>query len=165
MAIIAKTSGESMYDPAPEGLRRCVCADVIDQGIVEGFQGKPTHKVTIVWQTEDVNPKTGERYQVRNKYTLSLHEKSNLSQHLEAWRGKKFTAEERKDGFDLEKLIGANCQIQVVHEESKSNPGRFYAAIQSIMAPRPDDPEIEVDNYTRYTGGSDANSGQDRPAF
>jgi hypothetical protein len=64
------------------------------------------------------------------RYTLSLHEKANLRRELETWRGKKFTAEEG-EGFDLEKLLGANCQLQVIHNEK--DDGTVYANVQAIV--------------------------------
>lgn len=67
---------------------------------------------------------------VVSQYTLSLNSKAKLRQHLEAWRGRKFSGEELK-GFDLEKLLGANCQLQIVH--SLSDNGRTYANVQAIV--------------------------------
>ena len=50
-------------------------------------------------------------------YTLSLHEKSNLGQDLVSWRGRPFTETERQ-GFDITKLIGVTCQLNVMHTDS-----------------------------------------------
>src|SRR3990167_2490369 len=57
-------------------------------------------------------------------------EKANLRKHLEAWRGKKFTKEEL-DGFDVEKLLGVNCQLQVIH--NLSDNGGTFANVQAIV--------------------------------
>ena len=43
---------------------------------------------------------------------------------LEVWRNKKFTPDEL-DGFDLEKLVGAPCQIQVAQEQGDEGPFSF----------------------------------------
>jgi len=48
---------------------------------------------------------------------LSLHEKSNLGMDLVSWRGRPFT-EQEKQGFDITKLIGVPCQINVMHNDS-----------------------------------------------
>jgi hypothetical protein len=128
MAIIARDN-QKEFTPAPEGLHQSVCVDVIDLGMVETQWGlKPL--VAIRWQTESIDPETNKRFQVQNRYNLSLNEKSNLRKHLEAWRGKKFTAEELK-GFDLENLLGANCQLQLVHNISDN--GRTFANVQAIV--------------------------------
>jgi hypothetical protein len=68
-------------------------------------------------------------YMVMATFTNSLHEKSRLRPMLEAWRGRKFTNEEL-DGFDLEKLIGANCQVQVIHAITDKGT---YANIQAVV--------------------------------
>ena len=113
MSIIA-SKPKSEFSTAPEGLHPAVCCDVVDLGTVKVGDYEPRHMVQIRWMLEDTDPKTSRPYIVMQRYTLSLHEKSKLRPMLEAWRGKKFTAEEL-EGFDLEKLIGVNCQVQVVH--------------------------------------------------
>jgi len=60
---------------------------------------------------------------------LLFHEKATLRQHLETWRGKKFTDLEAKS-FDITKLLNVPCTINVVHKESKT--GKVYAEIGSI---------------------------------
>ena len=130
MAIIAMKK-KSDFSPAPEGLHSAVCCDVVDLGEQETPWGK-TYKVEIRWQLEDIDPKSEKHYMVVQRYTLSLHEKSRLRPMLEPWRGRKFTNEEL-DGFDLEKLIGVNCQVQVVHNVKAE--GEIYANVQAVVAP------------------------------
>ena len=57
---------------------------------------------------------------------MSLGEKANLRKFLESWRGRKFTSEELK-GFGIEKLLGANCVLNIVHTD------RGYDRIASVM--------------------------------
>lgn len=128
MGIIAKDSRRD-WTPAPEGLHQGVCVDVVDLGLVQTQWGEK-HKVRIIWQLEHENPDTQKRFEVRRDFGLSLSEKSHLRPTLEAWRGRKFTKEEL-DGFDLEKLLGANCQVQVVHNITED--GNTYANIQAIV--------------------------------
>lgn len=147
MAIIAKEP-ESKFSPAPEGLFQGVCADVVDLGTeVNKFNGGLQDKIRIVWQLEEVNKETGKPYEISQKYTNSLHEKATLRHHLEAWRGKKFTQDELM-GFDLEKLIGANCQIQVVH--NVKDGGKTYANVQAVVPAAKNAMKIRVtDGYVR----------------
>jgi hypothetical protein len=128
MAIIAREP-ESKFTPAPEGLHPAVCVDVIDLGMVEGQFGAK-HKVELRWQIEDVNPEIDKRFQVRKRYTLSLHKKASLRTELETWRGRKFTEEELR-GFDLEKLISVCCQLQVIH--NITDEGGVWANVQAIV--------------------------------
>jgi len=136
MSVIAKKP-EGPGILTPEGTCQAVCYGVWDIGIQKiSWNGmdKPVHKVVIGWEiNEKIDmPESeyhGKPYVISNRYTLSLSEKSNLYKHLTSWRGKPFTKEEL-DGFDLEKLIGANCMLNVVHNEVGE---RVYANISGIM--------------------------------
>ena len=143
MAIIAKKPDTS-FTPCPEGLHQAVCVDVVDLGVVKGQFGEK-HKVAIRWQV-DVTDERGRRYELSKWYTLSLHEKANLRKDLECWRGRKFTEEELK-GFDLEKLLGANCQLQVIH--NVSDEGKTYDNVQAIVPHNSKLPKIAALDYVR----------------
>lgn len=130
MGIIAKAG--PTFVPAPEGQFPAVCADVVDLGMVttEWNGSKRTaHKIRIVFliseQTDDGRPFT-----VSQLFTLSLSEKANLRKFLESWRGRAFTAAELTDGFDIEKLLGADAVVQIVHAQKGD---KVYANIQAIM--------------------------------
>lgn len=152
MAIIAKNEGGT-FTPAPEGQFQAVCVDVVDMGILEStWEGKvrKVHKIRIVFQLDELG-EDGKPFMVSQFLTLSLGEKANLRKFLESWRGKKFSADELRDGFDVEKLIGAGALIQVVHAEKGE---KVYANIQSIMkAPKGAAP-LQPKDYVRV---------QDRP--
>ena len=128
MPIIASyTKGD--YSPAPEGLHQAVCIDVVDQGMKQTAWGEK-HKVQVRWALDQIDEKNGRAFMVTASYTLSLHKKALLRQHLEAWRGRKFSEEELQ-GFDLEKLIGVNCQLQIVH--SLGDEGTVYSNVQAVV--------------------------------
>jgi len=129
MPIIAKNSGGDST-PAPEGLWPAVCVDVVDKGMVESAKYKPRHMVQLRWVL-DAEPALpdGRPHMAVRSFGLSLGEKSNLRPLLEAWRGKKFTNEEL-EGFDLEKLIGVNCQVQILHNVSQ---GKTYGNVQAVV--------------------------------
>lgn len=128
MPIIAK-SNKKDFTPAPEGLWPAVCVDVVDLGMLQTQWGDK-HKVQIRWVLEEKDPKTDKPFLVMKRYTLSLHEKANLRRELETWRGRKFTQEE-SEGFDLERLLGANCQLQIMH--GMSDGGDVFANVQAIV--------------------------------
>jgi len=105
--------------------------DVVDLGVLEAsFGGKTSHKhfIRIVWQIEEVMP-DNRPFIVMRRYTLSLHEKSTLRKDLESWRGREFT-EEELDGFDVEKLIGVPCLLNVVQIKKQADT---FANVASIM--------------------------------
>jgi hypothetical protein len=119
---------ESNFTPAPEGLHVAACCDVVDLGLRDtGFGEK--HQVEIRWMLEDENER-GLRYIVRRRYTASLSEKASLRKDLETWRGRKFAPAELK-GFDLEKLLGAGCQVQVVHK--MTDQGKTFANVSAVI--------------------------------
>ena len=115
--IVAKNS-ENEYPKVPTGVHNARCIRVIDLGTQRNdYQGQITWKrqALIIWElpqqlSNDV-PMTISKF-----YTLSLHEKSNLGQDLVSWRGRPFTETEKK-GFDITKLIGITCQLNVMHNE------------------------------------------------
>lgn len=139
MGIIAKSSGQS-YEMIPQGLHTAICYSVIDLGTHKfEYQGKVTEirRVLITWEIPDerimVEKEGGDINMPRaisKEYTLSLHENSNLRKDLETWRSKQFTPEEL-EGFDLTKLLGKPCQIQVLHE--KKDSGKMVQKVTSIV--------------------------------
>lgn len=135
------------FTPAPEGLHQAVCVDFVDLGEMETPWGKKP-KCRVWWQIDEVIPGTGERFTVMNTYTASLNEKATLRHHLEAWRGRKFTPEELQ-GFDTENLIGANCQLQIIHNPSKKDPAIKFANIQAIVPIGRNTVKMVPENYVR----------------
>lgn len=148
MAIIAKSNGNSTFKPAPAGTYQAVCADIVDLGMVKSeWQGKErtVHKIRIYWLLDEVNPEIGKPYLVTKTYNLSLNEKATLRKDLEAWRGVAFTDDEL-DGFDVEKLIGVNCMVGVVHNKAGENT---YANVASLAKIHKSMSPITVGDYIR----------------
>ena len=144
MPLVIKEGGGGDFDPAPPGLHHSVCVDVVNLGWQETKFGKKK-QVKIVWQTKTKDAK-GRRFQIRGTYTQSLNEKSNLRHILETWRGRPFTPEELRE-FDVEKLIGVNCQIQVIHRASQK--GRVYANAQAIVPAVKGMEHLTAEDYER----------------
>lgn len=141
------------FVPAPEGLHQAVCVDVVDKGMVEStFNGSKStrHRIQVRWQTEAINEKQGARFLVISTFTASLHKKSTLRGFLEAWRGRRFTEEELA-GFDLDQLLGVNCQLNIIHNNVD---GTVYANVASIMPLGKGMSKLEPEQYVRV---------QDRP--
>jgi hypothetical protein len=137
---------QSSYAVAPAGLHSAVCVDVQDLGLQTGAYGAK-HKVRLVWQLDAVDPAAGRRVEVARLYTLSLHERAALRQDLERWRGKKFTDQELDRGFDLETVIGVNCQVVVSH--SLGDNGTTYADVDSVLPAVKGAPKLAPEQFTR----------------
>lgn len=134
MPIIAKETGGGPKELAPVDLHNAVCAFVEDLGIQPGFQGAaPKHKAVVIWELEE-KMSDGRPFMLSKKYTLSLHEKSTLRHDLESWRGKPFTTEELA-GFDIERLVGTQCRLNVIHQPKAD--GSLRAVVQSVIKPAP----------------------------
>jgi hypothetical protein len=144
MPIIASAGSGADFKPAPAGLHQAVAVDVVDLGILNTSFGDK-HKVSVRWQLAE-SMEDGKPYLIQKRYTLSLHEKSVLRHDLESWRGRPFTAEELR-GFDLEKLIGANCQLVVVHKPGEQ--GRVWANVQTIAPLAKGQQKIQPRDYIR----------------
>lgn len=131
MAIIASKNGESDFELVPADSYAAVCYRVLDLGTQQTeFDGviKHARKIMVSWEL-DCKMADGRPFSIHKRYTLSLHDKATLRHDLEAWRGRPFTIEE-EEGFDVAKLIGAPCLMQVIHN---AKGGKTYANISSIM--------------------------------
>lgn len=151
MPIIAKNTG-STFEPCPAGMQQAVCVDVVDLGIQKSsFQNldgtdKWQHKIEIVWQSSE-RMKDGRPFIIKKRYTLSLNEKANLRHDLESWRGKAFS-EDEINGFDVERLLGANCNLNVVHKAgSKGGTFANVSAVAPLMKSQSKMPATE--DYVR----------------
>lgn len=133
MEVSRFNQGGGDFEVTPAGVHNAVCFAVIDIGTQEGsYMGKPkiAPKIILRWEIDE-DTEDGRRFMVQHRYTASMHEKAMLRKHLEAWRGKPFTdAELKPGGFTMDKLLGAGCQLQIVHEEKD---GKVYANIAAIM--------------------------------
>lgn len=149
MAIRVRDKGQD-YVPPPSGLQRAVCCDVVELGLVDTNFGRK-RKIKLCWQSEHLM-ENGKPFLIQQRYTATLHPKGTLRPALESWRGKALTQQEAED-FDLEVLLGKNCQILIVHN---TKDGTTYGNVQSIVPPPKGVPPLTVRDYTRV---------QDRPDY
>lgn len=134
MSLKATSSGKD-FEPAPEGVHIGRCFGLVDLGTQKTtFKGqtKFQKKVLIQWELPLVKRvfdegKGDEPVIVSNRYTNSIGPKSTLSKHLTAWSGKALSGQEE---FDLTKIVGKPCQLQIIHREVD---GQVFANIAAIM--------------------------------
>lgn len=143
MTLIVKENGNGPgIPPIDPGLYHAVCVSIFDLGTQKGGDFgkgvKMQRKAYVEWEIPDeridleVDGKTvNVPRKQRQKYTLSLSDKATLRKHLDAWRGRPFTPEEL-EGFDVLKLIGANCLLNLIHKQAEDGSGKIYANIASI---------------------------------
>ena len=141
MAFIASDSGGGNFKRVPAGAYIGRCYSLIDLGtqLSSGqFGEKLQHKIRIGWElfgedengeplTVDVDGKTMPMT-ISKSYTVSLHEKAGLRKDLAAWRGRDFTEEEAR-AFDVSKLVGAYCMVNVTTSETN---GKTYSNVAGL---------------------------------
>jgi len=137
MGLTASDLGGGDFTPIPQGMHQAICTGIYDLGTQfnEHF-GKRQHKVLFCWELPFVRgefERDGKMMDlpraISKEYTLSLNDKANLRKELETWRGKTFTLEELK-GFDIERVLGISCTLQILHRTKNE---KTYANIVAIM--------------------------------
>jgi hypothetical protein len=98
----------------------------IYNGVVKG-EGR---KIRAVFELlgED-RMQDGRPFVLSKTWLLSMYEGSSLRKDLTSWRGKSFTQEEASS-FDVSKLLGAYCMLNLVEE--KGEDGKLRVNISSI---------------------------------
>ena len=135
--MIVKGSSSNIK-PIPAGVQPAVCVWLIDVGTQtpNNPQYKPSRKVRLGWELPYEEPIEIEGVKmprtITAEYGASLGRKAKLRSVLEDWRGRAFTPEELA-GFDLKKLIGVNCQINIIHVPGTKDPSKVYAKVQSVI--------------------------------
>lgn len=138
MAILATTKSATR-EPIAAGNYPARCYQMIQIGtITEVINGevKQLNKVRIGWELPTelkvFKEENGEQpLVISEEYTLSMHEKSSLRKMLASWRGKDFSQEEA-ESFDITKLLGKECMINIIHKPSKKDATKIYEKIGSV---------------------------------
>lgn len=121
------------FTPPPAGNHGARCYRVVDLGTQQTeFNGetKRQHKVLVSWELDtDQAMEDGRRFTIHQRYTFSTHEKAKFRQDLESWRGRPFTPEDFGT-FDIRKLLGVACMINVVHK--RADNGKTYANVAGV---------------------------------
>ena len=129
MSLKVKKDEHKEYPMPSPGNHAARCYQVVDLGMKEKGGQYPgiAPKIRIAFEIDE-KMEDGKPFSVSEILTASLHEKSKLYQRLVSWRGRAFT-EDELEGFDLSKLVGAPCMINVII----NNVGdRQFANINSI---------------------------------
>jgi hypothetical protein len=138
MEIIAtNTSSGKTFAPVEAGNYVARCYSMVHIGTIpEEYKGekKEINKIRLTFElpteTKVFKEENGEQpYVVSKEFTLSLHEKASLRKFLESWRGKGFTEEEAAR-FDVSKLLGKPCMLNIIHKVKQD--GNVRADISSV---------------------------------
>lgn len=123
------------FDPCPQGTHAARCYRFVDLGSHEQtYQGENKGLKRLVMLSFEIPGETmddGRPFTISKRYNWSMHEKSTLRKHLEAWRGKKFAEEDLgPGGFDIRNVLGKVCTLTVVHNERSD--GDIFANVDSV---------------------------------
>lgn len=135
MPITASVGGGTRQDPISAGSHHAICYGVVAIGTQPSNDPKykPKKKVVLMWELPQERGDYGEKKNVprviSKRYTLTMNPKGTLRPDLESWRGKPFSDTDAAK-FDIGALIGANCFVNIVHQE---RGGATYANIAAIM--------------------------------
>lgn len=109
MKLKAKNSaGEGDFRLPEAGTHRACLQAIYDIGTQPGGTYEPKHQCIFVFELPD--EEGDEPVTISKFYTWSLHEKSALRKHLEAWRGK---ALDEGEEFDFSVLLGKTCMVSL----------------------------------------------------
>lgn len=120
----------------PSGNHVGRCVSMVHIGTVPtsyGNESKLVNKVLLTWELPNMVYEYEDKELtsvISKEYTLTMGSKGNLRKDLESWRGKAFT-EAEADDFDLTKLLGVPCMLNVIHTTSKTT-GNTYANISNV---------------------------------
>jgi len=139
----------SDFEQVPEGTFIARCYGLVFLGTQEvQYKGETKEKeqVVIQWELLDDEGKTkdGKPFTISKTYTRTLDERGNLYSDLNAWRGKRFTADELLE-FDMVAILGAYAQLQVLHSENEQT-GKTYANVTALMPYKGEKPAAVNDN-------------------
>lgn len=138
MAIMAG-SNSTPREPIEAGLHLARCYKMVQVGTVsENVMGVTSimQKVRIGWEFPELTKvfdqaKGAQPLILEMEYTLSMGEKANLRKMLTSWRGKAFSEEEAK-AFDITKLIGVPCLLNITHKAAKGDATKLYEQISGV---------------------------------
>lgn len=152
--------GGGDFKRAPSGSHIAVCNMVADVGLQPGSQQYPSPKRKLYLRFEIPGErveyeKDGKQVEgpltIGSFYTASMNEKATLRKHLEGWRGKGFSDAEA-ELFDISKLLGKACMLNVIETESG---GKTYSNIAGIGKLPKGIPEPAAENPLLYFADDD----------
>lgn len=144
------TKPASTFTPPPAGMHVARCYRLIDLGTQpKTYQGQPKGEARKIMAGFELlgeeRMDDGKPFTLSKSWFLSMHEKSSLRRDLESWRGRAFSAEE-EHSFDVSKLLGAYCILNVTEEPGAD--GQIRTFIKSINPLMKGMPKPEAVNQT-----------------
>jgi hypothetical protein len=143
VAIIAEAKQYKEFELPAEGTVQAVLAEVIDKGIEDVIWkgvAKKVHKVSLRWQLAELDAEKQPK-RVYEKFTLSLDPKAKLYARIKGLFGKEPPA-----SLDLEKIVGTNTNLVIVHNAGTDKQGKAktYANIAATLKLQPGQAKLAI---------------------
>lgn len=140
MSLNLKDAKKGLGDRAlaPVGNHIARCYQVVDLGMQDSPKyGNASHKLRFTWElceeTRDFGKGKPEPYSVSMTVNFFFGRNSNFTKLLEGWKGGTFTDAEL-DNFELKKLVGKACMINIVHTQSGDQEYANVASVSPVPA-------------------------------
>lgn len=132
--IMAKAFAKNneSFPIAPADVHNGVCVNVIDLGTHTSQLYGPKRSVRLGFEI-DAQRNDGRNFIVYRDFGFTVSKKSALRAILDSWRGKPFSEQEEKEGYDLAKLLGQPAAIQVMHKEDNGNTYANIGTVTKLM--------------------------------
>lgn len=127
----ARQQSEGNFKTIPIGMHRAVFTGLVDLGLQPGGMYAPAYKLAIIWHLPDqlTDPPDQKVMSIAQKLTASMHQKANLRKMIESLFGKQFPNDQAAKDFDLRKLLGRACLLNVKHD---TKGDKTYANVQTV---------------------------------
>lgn len=166
--MVAKENNTPKKDqaPIPAGMHIARCYGLFDTGTHHDDRfDKDKREIVIVWEVpkcrikikrDDVEQDLPRA--ISKRYTLSLHEKSQLRKDLQSWRGRPFTPAELA-GFEVKNILGKACLLNITHTEKDGKTYANIGAITPLMEGMTAPPQENPNSYFSFDGYTDREHG------
>lgn len=143
---------EQTYEPVSADIHNAICAEYVDLGMQKTKFGlKPTG--LLYFQVEERNSKTGIQKTVSTRFALSTGtstKPSIIRSLLKGWRGRDLTAEEAKEGFDVQTIVGTQGRLVIEQNPDQADPSKIYANIKGALPQKAGSPNVLLEGYVTH---------------
>ena len=158
--MILKPTKQEVLRPADDTYI-AVCIGVFDLGKhYNKFSAEEKQSLLIAWEIDEMITKgdyQGKRFVVTKRYNANFFKSfsksisSAILADIESWRGKPFTETEyehiEKVGFNLDKLIGKSCQLQLQTNDKDYQNITAVMKLHKSMQPLTPETDWSGDKY------------------
>jgi len=128
-----KLHESTAYELPSCGVHFARCFRIVDLGTQSStFAGetKAQRKLLLTFELlGEEKQKNGQPFLISRRFTASMNEKSSLRQFVESWLGRRLTAADFENGFDVGCLLNRHAQLNLVETD---RDGKKYMNIQSV---------------------------------